>query len=361
MKILAIETSCDETSLAIVDVKDGYKKKGIPRIKVEKNIVLSQVKIHSEFGGVVPNLAKREHTSNLPIIFNKISGGKADQMMKKIDLVAVTVGPGLEPALWTGITFARDLSKKYGKKLVGGSHLQGHLYSFLLHKKFKSPDPAIFPAIGLIVSGGHTLLVLMKNLLNYKKIGETMDDAVGESFDKVARLLNLPYPGGPEIEKEAKKGDPKAISFPLPMVNQKNYNFSYSGLKTAVLYYLKNLGSNKNNFSFSPSKNKLSQKTKEDTAASFQRAALGVIAIKTARAVKEFGAKSIIVGGGVAANKNLKKLLSDRIKDGRLKTDIFIPPLKYCQDNAAMIALSAYFNLKQKKVIKLEAKGDLNL
>ena len=272
MRILAIETSCDETALAIVEAKGGLKN---PRFKILKNLVASQIKIHRPFGGVVPNLAKREHLKNLPILYKKLvaSGNTLNP-----DLIAVTVGPGLEPALWTGINFAREIYSDLRQttnnkqlKLIGVSHLEGHLYSNILENiRMKN----IFPSIPLIVSGGHTILLLMKDLTHYKKLGETRDDAVGEAFDKVARLLNLSYPGGPEIEKLAKKGNHEEINFPRPMINQKNYDFSFSGLKTAVLYYLKN------------SEN-LSVK-KEDVAASFQRAAFDVLISKTLRAVKNF-------------------------------------------------------------------------
>jgi N6-L-threonylcarbamoyladenine synthase len=254
MRILSIETSCDETAVALVEAKGGLKNL---QFKILKNLVASQIKIHRPFGGVVPNLAKREHAKNLPILFNKL---KTKNLKLKADLIAVTVGPGLEPCLWTGINFAKELYSKLKThnsklELIGVSHLEGHLYSFLLSQKTANPKSQIlnpkqktlefrisnleFPAISLLVSGGHTILLLMKDLTYYKKLGETRDDAVGECFDKVARLLGLVYPGGPEIEKLAKHGNPDVINFPRPMINQKNYDFSFSGLKTAVLYYLK--------------------------------------------------------------------------------------------------------------------------
>src|SRR3989344_1895392 len=276
MKILSIETSCDETGIALVQAEGGFSN---PRFEVLKNLVSSQIKIHRPFGGVVPGLAKREHIKNLPLLFRKVFGiskqiPKSKFRMNTIDLIAVTVGPGLEPALWTGITFAQELLKTLtnadGKqtnaeksqrksakpKLVGVNHLEGHLYSFLLPQKTVSTKSKIrnlkqkssgfrisnleFPAITLLVSGGHTTLLLMKNLKTWKRLGETKDDAAGEAFDKVARMLGLPYPGGPEIERITKKGNPEAINFPRPMIYQKNYDFSFSGLKTAVLYYLRN-------------------------------------------------------------------------------------------------------------------------
>ena len=335
MKILAIESSCDETAVAVLDCRGELNK---PHFEILSNIVASQAKIHAPWGGVVPNLAKREHLKNLPILFKKIqdSGVK----IQDFDLIAVTVGPGLEPALWTGINFAKELAKKWKKPIIGASHLDGHLYSFLLQRKRVNLQK-IFPAIALIVSGGHTTLLLLKDLTHFKKIGETRDDAAGEAFDKAARLLDLPYPGGPEIEKSAKFGNPQAIDFPRPMLNQKNYDFSFSGLKTAVLYYLRD---NKN-------------AKKEDIAASFQQAAFDVLVLKTLRAAKEFKAKSIFVSGGVAANKTLKKEFQKAINN--LKPDLYIT--KYPTDNAAMIASAAYINYLRGKNRRLIAKGDLGM
>ena len=340
MKILAVETSCDETSIALVEAKGGLKS---PQFKVIKNLVASQIKIHQPFGGVVPNLAKREHIKNLPLILKKLQA--AGHRLKDVDLIAVTVGPGLEPALWTGINFADELAKEYKKQIVGASHLDGHLYSLLLQQK-STDFKKTFPAIALIISGGHTILALMKNLKDARKIGETRDDAVGEAFDKAARLLELPYPGGPEIEKLAKKGDPDAVKFPRPMLDQKNFDFSFSGLKTSVLYHLRD--------------NKNAQKA--DVAASFQRAAFDVLIKKTLRAAKESGAKSIMVSGGVAANKTLrqefKKTLKKEFKSQAMPK-LFIT--KFPTDNAAMIAAAAYINYLKKKKYKIVANGNLNI
>ena len=397
MKILAIETSCDETAVALL--RASGKLSSI-KLKVLKSLVSSQIKIHAPFGGVVPNLAKREHLKNLPILLSKILNTKYHAYrqaggMRNVDLVAVTVGPGLEPALWVGIEFAKRLAKKWKKPLIGVNHLHGHLYSFLLSQKtvstkFQAPEskkPGIrhavygirnlFPAIGLLVSGGHTILVLMKNLKEYKKLGETLDDAVGESFDKVARLLGLPYPGGPEIEKLAKRGDPTAIDFPSPMIYQKNYNFSYSGLKTAVLYYLREHNAKqqtphandakKNPWSVGnilrDSHNQFvgSHYTLSDVAASFQKAAFLPLVTKAVRAAKEYRAKSVMIGGGVAANKTLARMLSLEIRNLKLGINLVVPPLKYCLDNAVMIAAAAYVNELRNKRYRLEANGNLNL
>ncbi len=370
MNIFAIETSCDETSLALVEAENNFRLNSInlptklPNFKIIKNYVSSQIKIHAPFGGVVPNLAKREHIKNLPILFKKISGSnlndkntKIKKFLKDIDLIAVTVGPGLEPALWTGINFALEFKNIYKNnnlkcpKIIGSNHILGHLYSFLLDSKIKNKKVQysdIFPAIALIVSGGHTILLRFENLFKYKKLGETLDDACGESFDKVSRMLGLEYPGGPLIEKLAKKGDPKSINFPRPMINKNSYDFSFSGLKTSVLYYLRD------------HKNVLAdEKLKADVAASFQSAAFDVLLNKTKRAVKEFGAKSIMLSGGVAANKFLRKEINMSAKELGV---LFLAPVSaYNTDNAAMIGLSAYILFLKNKSYVLKAKGNLDI
>ncbi len=441
--ILAIETSCDETGIALVQAEGGFSN---PRFKVLKNLVSSQIKIHRPFGGVVPGLAKREHTKNLPLLFRKVFGIskseflqlatrkkftkinfiRANQLtkrsfviskqilisklrMEKVDLIAVTVGPGLEPALWTGIEFATQLRslidadstqtnaekiqsrrksalspRKSAPKLIGVNHLEGHLYSFLLPQKTASSkfkvshlrqgfgrqesSKLLFPAITLSVSGGHTVLLLMKNLKTWKKLGETRDDAAGEAFDKVARMLNLSYPGGPEIEKLAKKGNPEAIFFPRPMMNQKNYDFSFSGLKTAVLYHIRGQNSQTNadgtqtNAEKSRRKSALSPRKSADAAnvaASFQQAVIDVLIAKTMRAAGEYGARSIILCGGVATNKKLRKDMRHETRNKGM--NFFVPNMEYNNDNAAMIAAAAYMGLSRKKKYKLEANGNLNI
>jgi len=343
MNILAIETSCDETSIALLSAKGNNP----PSFVIHANLISSQIKIHRPFGGVVPNLAKREHLKNLPILLKRLAKRRRQEiktLMKNIDIVAVTVGPGLEPALWTGINFAKELAKEYKKPLLGANHLEGHLYSFLLSKKTQDQKSKIaFPAIGLIVSGGHTMLLLMTSLTKWKKIGETRDDAVGEAYDKVARMLELPYPGGPEVERAAKTGNPASIQFPRPMLDQKNYDFSFSGLKTSVLYYLRdNVSSNK-----------------ENIAASFQAAAIETLIGKTVRALKEFNAKMVLIGGGVAANKSLTNALKKACKEEGVA---FIPPSRdVITDNAAMIGAGAYINTLQKKKRRIIAQSNLTL
>jgi len=374
MRILAIETSCDETAIALVEAKGGLDPSagsGL-QFKILKNLVASQIKIHRPYGGVVPNLAKREHLKNLPILMGeilKISNfqfliskqipNSKSKILNTIDLITVTIGPGLEPCLWTGINFAKELYSKLRThnpklKLVGISHLEGHLYSFLLSQKSQwsmvnGQWSKIFPAISLLVSGGHTILLLMKDLIHYKKLGETRDDAVGECFDKVARLLGLPYPGGPEIEKLALRqaqGRPNVIHFPRPMINQKNYDFSFSGLKTAVLYYLRDLRNNS---------------SAADIAAAFQAAAFDVLIDKTLRAAKEYKAKSILIAGGVASNKTLQKQFKSSVKSQLSNVNFFAPTKNFCTDNAAMIAVAGYINYLQDKKHRLIAQGNLTI
>lgn len=344
MKILAIETSCDETAISIVKVLNQNPQK--LQFKTIKNYIASQINIHRPWGGVVPHLAKREHIKNLPIIFSKIPV----QEIKNINLLAVTTGPGLEPCLWTGINFLKEIKEKYFKKTktIGVSHLNGHLYSFFLTKKYNefiknNNLNNLFPAIALIISGGHTILLFLNDLKKIKKLGETRDDAVGEAFDKVARLLNLPYPGGPEIEKLASSIKKSTINFPRPMLKDKNYDFSFSGLKTAVLYYLKNNPRSK----------------KEEIAFSFQQAAFDVLLFKTFKAVQEFQTKSIFVSGGVIANKTLRQIFKKEAKKRNI--NILMPDFLYNTDNAAMIAVAGYI---QKFILNknypLKANGILN-
>ena len=346
MRILAIETSCDDTSLALVECRGrlpaGRQGLKTPRFKVLKNIISSQIKIHRPFGGVVPTLAKREHQRNLPLLWQRIMNNELrirDKNTKAIipDLVAVTVGPGLEPALWAGIEFAKELAKKLNKPLIGVNHMEGHLYSNVL-KNIRID----FPAIALVVSGGHTILLKMTSLTKWKKLGETRDDAAGEAFDKVARLLGLPYPGGPEIQKLAAEGKP-VINFPRPMLREKSYDFSFSGLKTAVLYYLRD----------NPTA------SKADVAASFQQAVIDVLVAKSVRAAREYGAESILLCGGVSANKALRMFLQAAAK--KLGVGFFVPDFEFNTDNAAMIAAAAYIQKLRNRKNRLIAQSNLTL
>lgn len=384
MKILAIETSCDETALALVEATGGL---AAPKFRVLENLVSSQVEIHRPFGGVVPNLAKREHLKNLPLVFQQMV--EAESKMKP-DILAVTVGPGLEPALWAGIGFAKEIKTKFFRDipLIGTNHLEGHLYSFLLPKTlgeraYKTKGlKSIFPAVALIVSGGHTILLLMESLTKWKKLGETVDDAVGEAFDKVAKMMGLPYPGGPEISRLAKDGSRAAIAFPRPMLHSKNYNFSYSGLKTSVLYFIRDheellhskvsrsssghgvhrtnenerQGASRTPGGATPS---LRVITPSDVAASFEEAAVDVLVKKAMRAVKEFGAKSVLLSGGVAANAHLRQTLAREAK--KAHRTFLVPPVTFNTDNATMIAVAAYISHLRKKNRPLKANGRMNI
>ncbi len=356
MKILAIETSCDETAISILEIT-GNKNISF---KVLSNVVSSQVKIHSKYGGVVPALAAREHNKNLKKVL-KLSLEKS-RITSLPDLICVTIGPGLLPALLIGVNFAKSLSYFLDLPIIGVNHLEGHLYSSFLKAdelgKFKVVDGKFFPALGLIISGGHTELVYVKNIGNYQIIGRTLDDAVGESFDKVSRLLNLGYPGGPIIDKIAKDGDFDKIKFPIPLINSKDYNFSYSGLKTAVLYYLRD-----NHLDFSKMKmnNKLS-KIQKDIAASFEKAAIGALLKKTIKAANDFKVKTILIGGGVSANSYLQACFNKIQEETNFK--ILFPKKEFITDNAAMIGLAGYLNYKllgkRDDLFSLDAQSNLN-
>ena len=368
MRILGIETSCDETAVAVLEIR------GKNKISILSNIVSSQVKIHAKFGGVVPNLAAREHVKNIRRVFNlalKTAGIK--DLKKEINLIAVTRGPGLSPALLAGLSFAKTIAWLYDKPIIGVNHLEGHIYSNWLPKNDNRPltiddrqSKNIFPALNLIVSGGHTELVLMANYGKYKLIGETLDDAAGEAFDKVARLLGLGCPGGPAISKIAKDGDPEKYPLPRPMLKLKNFDFSYSGLKTAVLYLIRDIvtKSPSTKFRASPStssgQHRLSAKQKADVAASFQKSATEVLVIKTVRAAKQYGVKSILLSGGVSANETLRIELKKNAEQNGFK--YFQPLVEYTGDNAAMIALAGYFNyLTNKKSLSFYSWSKIDM
>jgi len=315
---LGIETSCDETSAAVVR---GGKE-------VLSNIVASQFDLHAKYGGVVPELACRRHLE----IIEKVVQSALDEASitdDDIGLVSVVHGPGLIGALLIGVMFAKAYAAASGKPIIGLNHLEAHLYSTVM-----SNEGVEFPAIGAIVSGGHTSLYYMPEEGKYRLLGSTVDDAVGESFDKVASLLGLPYPGGPSIEKAALKGDPNSVKFPLGMTKKRSYNFSYAGLKTAVLYHIKGHGKTK------ADSNIISEDEKNDVAASFQHAALSVIVNKALRAAEEFKAKSILVGGGVSRNNYLRDLFEK--KGSKKGVRVYFPRADLCTDNAAMVAGLGY-------------------
>lgn len=356
MLILGIETSCDDTACAILEASGSLQK---PNFKILSNIVSSQIQIHSEFGGIVPSLAARAHWKNIIPVLEK-TFKESKKKFNNINLIAVTKGPGLPPSLVSGVNTARLLSFIFKKPILGINHLEGHIFASFLNlqnSKLKvQSSKIIFPAICLIVSGGHTQLILMKNYGNYEIIGETRDDAVGEAFDKTARLLGLGFPGGPFIAKLAQKGDSSTFKLPRPMMESKNYDFSFSGLKTAVLYLLEDL---------KKSGKKIDLKLKANLAASFEQAAVDVLIEKTLRAAKNFKAKSVLIGGGVAANQKLRETLAEKIKKDLPKVFLKLPEAKLTTDNGAMIAVAGYFNwLKKKKgddILKLEPNANLRL
>ncbi len=314
MLTLAIETSCDETSCAVV--KDGRE--------VLSNIISSQIDIHRKFGGVVPEIASRKHIESINQIIQEALD-TANTSFNDIDLVGVTQGPGLVGALLIGISTAKAIAYGLDIPIIGVNHIEGHVCANYI--EFKDLEP---PFTCLIVSGGHTYLVQVNGYTDYELVGRTRDDAAGEAFDKVARALGLPYPGGPVIDKLATTGNKAAIDFPRVLLEPKSYDFSFSGLKTAVLNYL----------------NQREQKGEsiivEDVAASFQQAVLDVLVDKSFRLAKERKMKKIVLAGGVAANQGLRNMMEERGKKEGIK--IFYPSRTLCTDNAAMIGAAAYFN-----------------
>lgn len=313
--ILGIETSCDETAVAIV--KNGRE--------IVTNIVASQIDSHKRFGGVVPEIASRHHVEQITIVLEE-AFNQSQLDWDDIDAIAVTEGPGLVGALLVGVNAAKAIAFAKGKPLIGVHHIAGHIYANRLIKEFE------FPLLSLIVSGGHTELVLMKEHGQYEKIGETRDDAAGEAYDKVARMLGLPYPGGPYIDRLAKEGEAK-IDFPRAWLERGSYDFSFSGLKSAVINYIHN------------AKQRNVEIDKADIAASFQASVVEVLTEKTYHAAQQFGVKQVIVAGGVAANKGLRTSLKKRFKT----TELLVPPLHLCTDNAAMIAAAGTIKFKQGK------------
>ncbi|HCU70637.1 MAG TPA: tRNA (adenosine(37)-N6)-threonylcarbamoyltransferase complex transferase subunit TsaD [Candidatus Moranbacteria bacterium] len=332
MKILGIETSCDETAASIIEIdeKIGY-------IKPLSNVISSQIKLHSSWGGVVPNLAAREHIKNIfPVIEECLKKSKTP--IRDIDLMAVTRGPGLIPALLIGTTGAKTLSYVWKKPLVGIHHIEGHIYSNFINKNL---NEIAFPILCLVVSGGHTQLVLMKKHLNYEVVGQTQDDAAGEAFDKVARILGLGYPGGPIISKMAsefqKEKAKYKIDFPRPMINSNDLNFSFSGLKTAVLYYVKK------NESFLQDKDFVKEVCYE-----FQQAVLDVLIEKTIKAANIYHPKTILLAGGVSANTQLQSQLHRSVQENMPSAKFSFPELAFQLDNAGMIATAAFFRYRQE-------------
>ena len=401
MKILGIETSCDETALALLEGSGSFNE---AKIRVMDSALISQIDVHREYGGVFPSLAKREHIKNLiPLLEKVLKGGKMlqykirgekidDKTLEKlreildrepdlfeafidfvpkikkpaVEAITVTTGPGLEPALWVGINFAKALSEFWKIPVVATNHMEGHIAASLISEKSFKAKASLkkikFPAMALLISGGHTQLVLIKDWKKYQVIGETRDDAVGEAYDKVARMMGLPYPGGPEIARlaelgriEKKLGKLKTDSFklPRPMLNSDDLDFSFSGLKTSVLYLIKKK---------SLTNPVLSDEEKISIATEFESAVTEVLIKKTKKAIEANNIKTLRLGGGVTANtficQSLDKIITKEFPDIK----IYLPEKTLSTDNAVMIALAGYFNRlqKTKQVQNIKADGNLH-
>lgn len=391
MKIIGIDTSCDDTAIAILEANKS-------KTALLSNVVSSQVKLHAKYGGVYPTLAKREHQKNLApvlkkalgeagllkisnskfLIYNQIPNSKSQTIQKilerddilraktiqflekyakpKIDAIAVTIGPGLEPCLWAGVNFARALAMWWDLPIIPVNHLEAHLLAnFIENRKERTSFQGgrrfapSFPAIGLIVSGGHTELVLIKKIGQYQILGQTRDDAAGECFDKTARILGLGYPGGPAIAKlasqETLRLTPQSdslggqITLPRPMINSKDYDFSFSGLKTAVLYDYKK-------------RSKIIKESPEykiAMAKEIQQAVIDVLLKKTLKAVNDYQAKTVILGGGVTANTELREQLKNKLSTTYSQPNFLTPPPNLCLDNGAMVAMAAWLHFPNKK------------
>lgn len=325
MRVLGIETTCDETACAVV--VDGKT--------ILSNVINSQTDIHSQYGGVVPELASRRHIDVIQTVLD-VSLREAKCTLQEIDLIAVAKGPGLIGALLTGITFAKSLAWALGKPLVGVNHVEAHLYAAIMTRE----SPPVFPALGMVLSGSHTSIVKIFGVGQYQLLGETIDDAIGEAFDKVAKIMGLGYPGGPVIEKLASCGDPKRFSFKAGHVKQSPLDFSFSGIKTSVLYTIKKFES-------------LTEQDRCDVAASFQEAVFQDILQKLEKALHNQNCNAVYLGGGVTQNKTLQARLQKH-----LSVPCFFPRTDLCQDNAAMIAGLGYhvYRVSESTEIEPETK-----
>jgi N6-L-threonylcarbamoyladenine synthase len=386
MKILGIETSCDETAVTLIDAGGEFGNDF--KFDILGNALFSQASLHAEYGGVFPNLAKREHAKNLipllretlrqsgdlesgradlaviandlksilhrePELLEAITGFALESGKPSIDAIAVTVGPGLEPALWVGINCAKALSLLWNVPVVAVNHMEGHILLSMMDLGLQRHVD--FPLLSLLISGGHTELVLSRAFGLYERIGETRDDAAGEAFDKVARLLDLPYPGGPEVSRLAAEAREQRLSghiaFTRPMLRDESYDFSFSGLKTAVRTVVEQ-------------RRPLSDELKRMIAREFEDTVSDVLVHKTLRAVEEFGAQTVVVGGGVSANTHIRAQLTEALAQAGNPANLLIPPPELATDNAIMIAIAGYFKATQKKFTEpdsLVATGNLKL
>ncbi len=341
--MLAVETSCDETGVAVL-------KKEQNGIRILANELASQIKLHQKYGGVYPNVAIREHNKNLPLLLKKTV---TQAQNPELDAIAVTTGPGLEPCLWEGVNFVKKIAREKSLPVIPVNHMEAHiLINFA--DKLEREKQALFPAIALLVSGGHTQLVLMKSVGNYQILGETRDDAGGECFDKSARILGRPYPGGPEIATRAEQGavldQQFEINLPRPMINSRDYDFSFSGLKTAVLY----------DYRSRPPEVKKSKSYIRAMCYEAEQAVVEVLVKKTIRAAKDYMAKTIILGGGVTANKKLKEKINKEAEKQLPGVNLLLPPPRLATDNAVMIGVAGFFH-PEKAVGWQEAKVNANL
>ncbi len=325
--ILAIETSCDETAASVV--RNGYE--------VLSNVVNSQIESHKRFGGVVPEVASRHHVENITMVIEEALV-EAHMTWDDIDAVAVTEGPGLIGALLVGINAAKALALAHSKPLIPVHHIAGHVYANHIEERLT------FPMLALVISGGHTELVLMKDHMAFEVIGETRDDAVGEAYDKVARTIDLPYPGGPHVDRLAASGE-DVLEFPRPIMD--DYDFSFSGLKSAVINKLHNL--NQKGISYN----------KEDVAASFQASVIDVLTTQTFKALEDYDIKQLLICGGVAANRGIRARMEMMCDSNDVK--LLIPPLNLCTDNAAMIGAAAYYEYIAGKFGAMDLNGRSNI
>jgi len=339
--ILGIETSCDETSAAVV--KDG---------KLVSNVTTAQL-FHSKYGGVVPELASRAHQRRIvPAVEEALR--VAGVTNRQLDAVSAVYGPGLVGAILVGLSFGKAMALGLGIPFVGVNHMEAHIFSNLI----EDPKPG-FPFLNLTVSGGHTQLVLVNDAFDYRILGETKDDAAGEAFDKVAKMLGIGYPGGPLIDKYAERGDPRWVNFPRPYLEEGSLEFSFSGLKTSVLYYLRRIG-----YQSSASRVKSINPTGYDEflcnmCASFQAAVVDVLVHKTLLAAKRFSVKDITLAGGVAANSELRRRLMESATNVGYR--VFVPKLEFCTDNGAMVAMVGYMKTKEGRTSSLELTAEPSL
>ncbi len=333
MKILGIETSCDETSAAVLE-GEGNK------LQLKSNVVASSLAMHIPTGGIIPENAAREQLKFiLPVINQAIEEAETD--LKSINAIAVTYGPGLIGSLLVGVETAKTIAYVLDKPLIPINHMVGHIYA-----NFINQESITFPLLALVVSGGHTDLLLMKEHGHFQLLGGTRDDAAGEALDKIGRLIDVAYPAGPVIEKLAKEGDPKRFRFPRPLVGSPDFDFSFSGLKTAVLREVKALDS-------------IDEQTRKDISRGTLDAIIDILIKKTLKAAQQHNVKTIILSGGVAANQTLSNAFKDELEKRRLGINFFVPPRSLCTDNAAMIAAAGYFNPKSKPLNDITANPEL--